>query len=101
MANITQQDIERYAELKRFEKSISEEIKTLGSEIKSELELTKSEGVDVGDGSRITLSSKSLWEYSENVKQLEKTLKKQMEREQADGTATPKQTTFIVFREAK
>lgn len=101
MTKVTQRDIERYAELKRFEKSMTEEIKTLGASIKDTLESTKSDEVEVGDGSKIILSSRAKWSYSDAVLHLEAQLDNLKEKEKANGTATEESNSFIMFKEAK
>ncbi len=85
--------LDRYAELKVLEKKIKKEIDELNPEIRDMMTKAGHDKVDAGYGT-FTLSSRTTWEYSPAVEELQK-------KEKALGVAKAVINQSLTFKEVK
>ncbi len=84
---MTTELFQEYAELKVQEKTIKTRLDELKASVIEEMD---SEGLDKQPtpAGTFSLIHAKKWDFSESVKETEKGLKKMMEKEKSDGTAT-------------
>lgn len=92
--------LERYSEIKRAKKELEEEEKALKQQIE---EVMQEEGKDREDTSfgTFTMAHRTYWKYTDKVKDLEEKVKLKKVEEEEKGLATPNETVYLVFKEAK
>lgn len=95
---MTKENFALYAQLKKQEKAVEEELKRLQPLLIAEMEEAKADKVDSEQGT-FTLSAKKKWSYSEAVDRIEANLKEVKKTEQATGTAKYEESKYLVFRD--
>lgn len=89
----------RYEELKRFQKSINDELTELNKEILEEFQRTGAQKSKELEHGVIVLCTKKVWKYSNSVKELEGKVKELKDDEMARGIATYNNTEYLVYKE--
>lgn len=96
--NLSREKFQEYAELKRQQKEIEAKLDELQPVLLKEMADSGNDKVDAEFGV-FTRSGKKKWKYSDGVNELEAQLKDKKKDEQADGTATFEESTYLTFRE--
>lgn len=93
---MNKETLERYAELKRQQKEIEEEIKSLSGPILEEIQNLGGDKLTSPVGT-FSIEVRKTWKYSQSVKSAEEKIKELQATEKADGTATFDEMKFVKF----